>query len=98
MNMKNSVLIGALVIATTLAPQAAAGSQGYHALFLGLPVEFDIPGSLLSPPMIENDKGIAVVTGAVFDPVNERWSGLIKCVVPESAEELFCTGTVSSAD
>ena len=96
--MKNSILLGALVIATVLAPQAAAGSQGYNAPLLGPPVDFDISGSLASFPMIDNDKGVAIVTDAVFNPVTERWTGHIKCIVPESAQELFCTGTVSSAD
>lgn len=97
-NMKNSIIVGAIVIVTILAPQAAAGSAGYNADFLGLPVGFNIAGSLTSFPMIDNDKGVAVVSDAVFNPLTERWIGHIKCVVPESEDELFCTGTVSSVD
>lgn len=96
--MKNSIILGALVVSITLAPLAAAGSQGYTADFVGLPAPFNISGSLTSFPMVDNDKGIAVVTDAVFNPLTGRWIGHVKCVVPESEDELYCTGTVSSVD
>ena len=92
--MKNSIILGALVIATILAPQASAGSASYNAPFLGVPDHFDITGTLLSVPMLSQSTGTAVIVDPVFNPLTERWSGDIVCVIPGANNK--CTGTVSS--
>lgn len=92
--MKNSILMGTLLVAIALAPQAAAGSQSYTADALGVPVPFDISGTLLSPPMLQQSTGTAVIVDAVFNPVTERWFGHIECLVGDANGK--CTGTVSS--
>ena len=93
MNMKNSIICALLVTATLLTPFASAGSQAYN-VGVGQLDGFNIAGSLTSPPMLDQDEGLAVIVDAVFNPLSERWVGDITCVVP--AEDGVCTGTVSS--
>ena len=91
--MKNSILMGALVLAMALLPSFASATATPYLVSEGNFDTYQVPGTLLVVPTLDQDEGNAVITSASFDDQQMKWTVQVSCV---SSDTDRCTGDIIS--
>lgn len=93
--MKNSILMGGLVLATALLPSFAAADSASYNLDVGTFDDFRLDGGPtdVPNPVLSQTEGVAVVLAMVWIPDDEEWVVTILCVASLTG---VCEGQVSN--
>lgn len=90
--MKNSILMGGIVLTIALLPSFAAATSTPYLVDEGQREVYpDLSGTLLNPPTLDQDEGTAVIVDADFDDVAMEWTVEIECL---SSATVRCTGDI----
>lgn len=89
--MKNSILLGTLVIAMALVPSFAAATNTAYAEVIGGKGSYTVPGTLLVMPTLSQDHGTAQINNPVF--LGTSWSLEVECL---STSTENCDGFIVS--
>ena len=89
--MKNSMMMGALVLAIALVPSFASAASTSYAVDIGMTKNYLVPGTLLVQPTLDQDHGEAEIVSAVF--LGTQWSVDVRC---KSTSAVNCDGFILS--
>jgi hypothetical protein len=88
-NMKNSILMGALVLAMALLPSFASATTTAYNVGIGMSELYNAPGVSTVSPTLDQDQGDAFIANSQF--VLDHWEVLVTCRVTSSVD---CLGDI----
>ena len=89
--MKNSILMGALVLAMALTPSFASATTTNYAVDIGDTVRYMVDGTLLVEPTLTQSAGQAEISGKLF--LGTQWRVDVHCFSNSDAD---CAGVINS--
>ena len=87
--MKNSILMGALVLAMALTPSFASATNTAYDVDIGMSKLYSAPGVSTVSPTLSQSQGDAAILGSEF--VVDHWEVLVGC---NAFSALRCLGNI----